>query len=418
MAGMTPIEPAARTDADHLADLNPEQRAAVLHGDGAVAGPLLVIAGAGTGKTKTLVHRLAHLLVTGADPRRVLLMTFSRRAAAEMIRRAERAAAVALGDRAAILREGLTWAGTFHAVAARLLRDEAAAIGLNPDFTIHDREDSADLMNLVRHRLGLARDARRFPTKATCLAIYSRSVNGQAALDTVLRAHFPWCAEWEASLRQLFAAYVAAKQESAVLDYDDLLLYWAGMMQDTVLAAEIGARFDHVLVDEYQDTNRLQAAILAGLRPDGRGVTVVGDDAQSIYAFRAAEVRNILDFPGRFTPPARVVALEQNYRSTPEILAAANAVIAEAPEGFDKRLRSDRAAGPKPALVAVRDEAGQVDFVCREILAAREAGVALKAQAVLFRTAHHSAPLEVELVRRNIPFAKFGGLKVLDTAHV
>ena len=402
----------------YLARLNPEQRAAALHGDGAVAGPLLILAGAGTGKTDTLVHHLAHLVASGADPRRILLMTFSRRAAAEMTRRARALAAEAAGPRAGLLADGLPWAGTFHAVGARLLRDRAPALGLDPDFTIHDREDSADLMNLARQRLGLAATERRFPAKATCLTVYSRAVNAQEDLGRVLRDRFPWCAGWEAELRALFAAYTEAKQAMAVLDYDDLLLYWAGMMQDPGLARETGDRFDHVLVDEFQDTNRLQAAILAALKPDGRGVTVVGDDAQSIYAFRAAQVRNILDFPTRFDPPARVVTLTRNYRSTPEILDAANAVLIDAAEGYAKTLWSGRPAGDRPALVTVPDESAQVDYVCREVLAAREAGTALRQQAVLFRTAHHSAPLEVELARRDIPFVKFGGLKFLDAAHV
>ncbi len=402
----------------YLARLNPEQRAAALHGDGTVAGPLLILAGAGTGKTDTLVHHLAHLVASGADPRRILLMTFSRRAAAEMTRRARALAAEAAGPRAGLLADGLPWAGTFHAVGARLLRDRAPALGLDPDFTIHDREDSADLMNLARQRLGLAATERRFPAKATCLTVYSRAVNAQEDLGRVLRDRFPWCAGWEAELRALFAAYTEAKQAMAVLDYDDLLLYWAGMMQDPGLARETGDRFDHVLVDEFQDTNRLQAAILAALKPDGRGVTVVGDDAQSIYAFRAAQVRNILDFPTRFDPPARVVTLTRNYRSTPEILDAANAVLIDAAEGYAKTLWSGRPAGDRPALVTVPDESAQVDYVCREVLAAREAGTALRQQAVLFRTAHHSAPLEVELARRDIPFVKFGGLKFLDAAHV
>lgn len=406
------------THPDPLGRLNAAQRAAVLHGDGGVAGPLLVIAGAGTGKTNTLVHRLAHLVRAGADPRRVLLMSFSRRAAAEMVRRAQRIAGETMGPKASVLAKGLTWAGTFHAIGARLLREYAPAVGLDPAFTIHDREDSADLMALARHRLGVADGMRRFPTKGTCLAIYSRVVNAQAALDAVLRDVFPWCAEWEVELKALFGAYVEAKQAGAVLDYDDLLLYWHGLMQAPVLAAEIGKRFDHILVDEYQDTNRLQAGILMKLRPDGRGLTVVGDDAQSIYAFRAAEVQNILDFPDAFEPRATVVTLEENYRSTPQILSAANAVIAEAAEGFRKELRSDRAGGPRPRLATVWDEACQVDLVCRDVLEAREEGLLLKDQAVLFRTAHHSGPLEVELVRRNIPFVKFGGLKFLDAAHV
>ena len=243
-------------------------------------------------------------------------------------------------------------------------------------------------------------------------------VNARADLTAVLDRHFPWCSGWEPELKQLFGAYVAAKQQSGVLDFDDLLLYWAAMMEEPAIAREIGAMFDHVLIDEYQDTNRIQAQILAGLKPDGRGVTVVGDDAQSIYSFRAAEVRNILDFPGQFDPPARSVALTRNYRSTPQILDAANAVIAEAEEAFDKALWSGQDAGLRPALVTVRDEGAQVDYVCREILAARETGTQLREQAVLFRTSHHSGPLEVELTRRDIPFVKFGGLKFLEAAHV
>ena len=303
-----------------LDTLNPEQRLAVEHGD----GPLLVIAGAGSGKTMTLAHRVARLVADGADPRRILLLTFSRRAAAEMGRRVQRILARLPGhDRAA-----LSWSGTFHGVGARLLRQEADRIGLARGFTILDREDAADLMGLVRHEIGLAGRDSRFPLKATCLAIYSRVVNAEADLAAVLADAFPWCRMWEDELRRLFGAYVDAKQRQQVLDYDDPLLYWAQTMLEPALAADIGGRFDHVLVDEYQDTNRLQATILAGLKPDGRGVTVVGDDAQAIYAFRAATNRNILDFPAQFRPPARVLTLERNYRSTRPILAASNAVIA------------------------------------------------------------------------------------------
>jgi len=397
-----------------LAGLNAEQRGAVMHG----ADPLLIIAGAGSGKTNTLAHRVAHLIVSGADPRRILLMTFSRRAASDMTSRVERIAAAALGDKASILAGGLTWAGTFHAIGARLLREHASTIGLDPAFTIQDRSDSADLMNLVRHRLGFSKTEKRFPAKATCLAIYSRAVNAQAPLAEVLRSTFPWCAEWEAELKDLFAAYVEAKHSGGVLDFDDLLLYWDAMCADPGLAAETGGRFDHILIDEFQDTNRLQSAILAALRPDGRGVTVVGDDAQSIYAFRAAEVRNILDFPGRFSPPARIVTLERNYRSSRPILEAANAVIAEARERYAKSLWSDRAGSGPPRLVSVRDEGFQASYVCDRVLAARETGTELRSQAVLFRTSHHSGPLEVELTRRSIPFVKFGGLKFLDSSHV
>ena len=257
---------AAALGTAYLERLNPEQRRAVEYGDPEflAAGPLLIIAGAGSGKTNTLAHRVAHLFVRGIDPRRMLLLTFSRRAAAEMMRRVDRIAAAVLRERAPPVAEALAWAGTFHGIGARLLREYAQHIGLDRAFTIHDREDSADLMNLVRHDLGFSRTKQRFPAKGTCLAIYSRAVNAQAPLDEVLGAFFPWCAMWEAELRALFAAYVEAKQQQGVLDYDDLLLYWSHMMAEPAIASDVGSRFDHVLVDEYQDTNAP-----AGLDPAG-----------------------------------------------------------------------------------------------------------------------------------------------------
>jgi DNA helicase-2/ATP-dependent DNA helicase PcrA len=387
-------------------DLNEAQRAAVEHGE----GPLLVIAGAGAGKTKTLSCRVAHLLGRGADPSRILLLTFSRRAAAEMGRRV--AAAISASD------VNLPWSGTFHAVGARILRELAPAIGISPDFTIHDRGDSADLMGLARHEAGFGAGLKRFPMKGSCLAIYSRCVNADETLGEALASTFPWCRNWEAELKALFAKYVQMKQAQNVLDYDDLLLYWADLMEQAGLAEEVASRFDQVLVDEYQDTNKLQARVLLRLKPDGRGLTVVGDDAQSIYSFRAATVRNILGFPAAFTPPARIVTLEQNYRSTQAILDASNAVIDRARERFTKNLRTTRVAGAMPKLVDVRDEAEQAHYVCDEILAAREAGLELKQQAVLFRAADASAQVELELQRRDIPFVKFGGLKFLEAAHV
>ncbi len=405
----------------YLERLNEAQRRAVQFGadgaDGEENRPLLVIAGAGTGKTSTLAHRVAHLLARGADPGRILLLTFSSRAADEMARRVTRICREApYPSRGAAL--SLSWSGTFHSVGARLLREYAGRIGIDPGFTIHDREDSADLMNLVRHELGDSAKARRFPMKGTCLAIYSAVVNTRRSLGEVLRTDFPWCAEWEAELKRLFGAYVQAKQSQRVLDFDDLLLYWEHLAQEPQLARELGERFDHVLVDEYQDTNRLQAAILLAMKPDGRGLTVVGDDAQSIYAFRGAAVRNILEFPQCFDPPAERIALERNYRSTQPILNAANAVIALASERHDKDLWTERRAGSAPRLVNVRDEAGQADFVAERVLERREAALRLQSQAILFRASHHSARLEVELSRRNIPFVKFGGLKFLESAHV
>ena len=416
--------PAAPSDeaCDYLASLNAEQRLAVEHGIGKSApgepGPLLVIAGAGSGKTSTLAYRVAHMVANGADPHRILLLTFSRRAAAEMERRVGQVLMRVLGADTTPRAASLPWAGTFHGIGARLLREYAERIGLHPSFTIHDRGDSEDLIGLVRHDLGLSATKNRFPAKATCVAIYSRTVNSEAALSDVLHAAFPWCAHWEAELGKLFEAYVGAKQSQHVLDYDDLLLYWAQMVAEPDLAREIGGRFDHVLVDEYQDTNRLQASILLALKPDGMGVTVVGDDAQSIYSFRAATVRNILDFPQQFTPTARVLPLTRNYRSTKPILDASNAVMALAAERFTKNLWTDRASSHKPQLVTVRDETDQARCVADRVLEYRETGIALNSQAVLFRSSNHSAQLELELTRRGIPFVKYGGLRFLEAAHV
>jgi DNA helicase-2/ATP-dependent DNA helicase PcrA len=412
--------------ADPLEVLNDAQRAAAAFGAARAgrfaAGPLLVIAGAGTGKTNTLAHRVAHLVLHGVDPTRILLLTFTRRAAEEMTRRAERIVAAALATARGGARGSaavrLPWAGTFHSIGNRLLRLHAWAVGLDPSFTVLDRGDSADLIDVVRHELGLSARDKRFPRKDTCLAIYSHRVNTQRSLKATLEEHWPWCIDFEAELTGLYRAYVMRKQAEQVLDYDDLLLYWHGLVGEPRLAREVGGLFDHVLVDEYQDTNALQAQILLALKPDGAGLTVVGDDAQSIYSFRAATVDNILGFPAQFAPPAQVIALEQNYRSTQPILDAANALIGEAARQHAKQLQARRNGGIRPALVTVADDRGQADYVIAEVLKAREAGVRLSQQAVLFRSSHHSDFLEVELTRRNIPFVKYGGLKFLEAAHV
>ncbi|QEI06926.1 ATP-dependent helicase [Pigmentiphaga aceris] len=418
---MQDSQPSAVRLADALSELNPQQRDAVLFGVTAGAPatpPLLVIAGAGSGKTNTLAHRVAHLIINGADPHRIMMLTFSRRAAAEMDRRVGHVLRQVMKLASTQSPPSLPWSGTFHALGARLLREYAGHIGLADDFTVHDRGDAEDLMGIARHDLGLSATEKRFPLKATCLSVYSRTVNSQAPLTEVLDQHFPWCAAWHDELRKLFAAYVDAKQAQHALDYDDLLVYWAEMMEIPELAAAVSARFDHILIDEYQDTNRLQAAILLAMKPDGRGLTVVGDDAQSIYSFRAATVRNILDFPGQFATPADVITLDRNYRSTQPILDASNAVIALSSERYAKALWTDRASELRPRLVTVSDEAGQARWVADQVLAQREAGTVLKSQAVLFRTGSHSANLELELTRRNIPFVKFGGLKFLEAAHV
>ncbi|MDP9297304.1 MAG: ATP-dependent helicase, partial [Actinomycetota bacterium] len=389
--------------------LNDAQRAAATHGD----GPLLVVAGAGTGKTTTLAARVAFLLERGVRPERILLITFSRRAAREMLSRAERMTGV--GE------AGRVWGGTFHAVANRLLRLGGAPLGLRPDFTVLDQADGADVMNLIRHELGLSSRERRFPRKETLAGIYSRTVNAGERLGDVLDRHYPWCRDEADGIREIFQAYTARKRDQNVLDYDDLLLFWKALASAPDTRDRLAGLFDHVLVDEYQDTNALQADILEGMRPAGgpgpRNVTVVGDDAQSIYGFRAATVRNILEFPTRF-PGATVITLEQNYRSTTPILAASNAVIARSPQRHPKTLWSDREGRRLPTLRTCLDEAQQCRSVCDAVLDHREQGVPLRGQAVLFRAAHHSDLLEVELTRRNVPFVKYGGLKFLEAAHV
>jgi DNA helicase-2/ATP-dependent DNA helicase PcrA len=399
--------------------LNGPQQAAVDH-DG---GPLLVLAGAGSGKTGTLAHRVARLLRDGADPERVCLVTFSRRAAQELLARAGR-----LSDTSAA---GRVWGGTFHSVANRVLRLHGRRLGLDPGFSILDSGDVTELFGLIRSDLGLdhtAGDAggpkpatggsphRRSPRASTLASIYDRVVNTGDRLQVVLDRSFPWCAGETEGIRASFAAYTARKRERQLLDYDDLLLCWRAL---AAVPGLLTGMFDHVLVDEYQDTNALQADILAALCPDGRGLTVVGDDAQAIYGFRAASSGNLLDFPARF-PGTTVVRLEQNYRSTPPIVAMANSVMAEATAGaaMTKVLWSDRPGSRRPLLRICGDEDAEAAAVCDSVLAHRDDGVALHDQAVLFRAASHSDLLELHLTRRNVPYVKYGGLKFLEAAHV
>ncbi|MEX1265158.1 MAG: ATP-dependent helicase [Actinomycetota bacterium] len=392
---------------------NEAQRQAATYGE----GPLLIIAGAGTGKTTTLASRVAWLLSQGVRPERLLLLTFSRRAAREMTSRAERIAGAS--DVSGVVDASRIWSGTFHAVANRLLRLHGRALGLTPDFTVLDQADAADVMNLLRDELGLSGRERRFPRKETLVGIYSRTVNAGEKLGDVLKRHYPWCLDEGDGIREIFAAFTDRKRAQHVLDYDDLLLFWKALATSPATRMQLAEMFDHVLVDEYQDTNALQADILEGMRPEGtaQNLTVVGDDAQSIYGFRAATVRNILEFPQRFAGAA-VVRLEQNYRSTPPLLASSNAVIALSPQRHEKTLWSARRGELTPSLRTCLDEAEQCDAVCETVLAHREEGVPLKEQAVLFRAAHHSDHLEVELTRRNIPFVKYGGLKFMEAAHV
>ena len=388
-----------------LDDLNPEQRRAVLH-DG---GPLLVVAGAGSGKTRTLASRVARLVADGAIPERILLLTFSRRAAREMLQRAAHLAGDGRMSRVA--------GGTFHAVANHLLRQHGTTVGLDPAFTILDSADVGDLLGVLRHDLGLGDRGRRFPRKDTLASIYSRMVNAQVPLGEVLDRWFPWCRHEDDDLRELFRAYTDRKRSAGVLDYDDLLLYWRALAQSPEVGPLLEEQFTHVLVDEYQDTNAVQADILTSMCGRLGNVCAVGDDAQAIYGFRAASPAHMLAFPEQFAG-ATVVTLEQNYRSTSPILAAANAVISAASKGYTKQLWSDRPGARRPTLTACHDETAQASLVCDRVLEHRDAGVLLRDQAVLFRTGHHAAGVELELARRNIPFVKFGGLKFLEAAHV
>ena len=404
---------------EFLQTLNPQQLAAVMHGD----EPLLIIAGAGTGKTTTLANRVAWQIVSGTDPSRLLLLTFTRRAAAEMLRRVEHILIQldpstvknpAVCSRSSIRRIA---GGTFHSVATNVLRRYGNLIGLYPDFTILDRSDSEDLMNVERSKLNLPKSDKRFPLKGTCLDIYSRCVNTQKPLDIILKKYFPWCLEHQERLGELFNGYTTTKEQQRVLDFDDLLLFWNALAENPDGGQMLRQQFQKIMVDEYQDTNILQAQILKNICPDGKGLTAVGDDAQSIYSFRAATVRNILDFPNEY-PGTVLIPLEQNYRTTQKILDATNAVIAEAEERHSKELWSSRGDGSLPVLVTCSDEDAQTTYVIDQILDRREKGVPLKQQAVLFRASHHSMSMEAELGRRNVPFVKYGGLRFLETAHV
>jgi DNA helicase-2/ATP-dependent DNA helicase PcrA len=401
---MTPADRPSPIPPSWLEVLNEQQLRAVIH----PGGPLLVIAGAGTGKTRTLVYRVAWLLRQGVPAERILLLTFTRRAAREMLNRAH-----------ALCRQSTSqvWGGTFHAVGNRLLRMYGSAVGLGPDFTVADESDSADMLGLIRNDLGYSSKEKRFPRRATIRSIYSRIVNSRDLLGEVLEREYPWCVEAEKGLREIFSRYTALKQERRVLDFDDLLLFWKYALDVPDVRDRMGGQFDHVLVDEYQDTNIIQAEILQGLRHANDNITAVGDDAQSIYSFRGATIRNILEFPERF-PNTTIVTLEENYRSVQPVLDAANSVMEAARFRYTKNLWSNRRSGRQPVLLTCMDEAEQARVVCDAVLERVEQGAMLQEQAVLFRAGHHSDLLEIELARRNIPFHKYGGLRFVETAHV
>jgi ATP-dependent DNA helicase UvrD/PcrA len=392
-----------------LGELNEQQREAAA---AAADRPWLILAGAGTGKTATLSARVAWLIAQGLAPERILLLTFTRRAAREMLMRTR-----ALLERAGIAARGQVVGGTFHAVAWRLVRLYAEPLGLPPRLSVLDAGDSADLLDLVREELGYAESGRRFPRKASLADIYSRTDNAQRPLSGVLAEQFPWCEPYAGEIGRIFSRYGRRKREAQALDLDDLLLYWRALVTHKVAGPQLAGMFDHLLVDEYQDVNALQVEIVRGLRRDNRGLTVVGDDLQAIYGFRAASAEHILGFPTLFPDTARTT-LERNYRSTQPILDVANAVAAQTDRSHPKRLQSARGDGRRPQLVFCRDEAEEGTAVAERVLAAHERGLALREQAVLMRTAHHSDLLELELGRRRIPYVKYGGIRYLEAAHV
>ena len=391
---------------DWLDRLNDEQRAAVTH-DG---GPLLVLAGAGTGKTTTLTSRLAWLVAEGVPAERILLLTFTRRAAREMVSRTQ--ALLADGRRSSRVR-----GGTFHAIGLGVLRTHAAALGLPEGFGVLDPSDAVDLLDLVRQDAGIAGKGRRFPRASTLLDVYSRAVNAQRTVSEVLPDVAPWCATDAEDVAAILRTFVERKRACGLLDFDDLLLLWRAAVRDDVLGPVLGDDIDHVLVDEYQDVNALQVDIVRGLRTRDDRVTVVGDDAQAIYGFRSADPRHILDF-GDVFPGARTVTLERNYRSTQPILDVTNLVAAQAKERHVKTLSAIATGRTPPQLVICADEQRQTEEVCTRILAEYERGVRLRDQAVLVRAAHHSDLLELELGLRRIPYVKYGGMRFLEAAHV
>jgi DNA helicase-2/ATP-dependent DNA helicase PcrA len=386
-----------------LEELNPEQRAAATH----TGGPLLILAGAGTGKTTTLAARVAWLIERGTAPERIMLLTFTRRAAREMLGRVR----TMTGNRARVV------GGTFHSVAHRFVRLHAASLGLSPGFAVLDAGDAADLLGLIREEHGHAKLKRRYPRPSTLLDIYSRTVNCQRPLSALVAEAFPWCEDHVESMAALFTAYAARKRALGALDLDDLLLYWRALALDELVGATIEESFDQVLIDEYQDVNGLQVELVRALRRTRRELTVVGDDLQAIYGWRAASAEHILCFGQQF-PDAAVVTLERNYRSGGPILQTANTLAEQFARAYRKRLRTERPGGVRPQLIFCRDESAQASEICERVLEAREQGMDLRAQVVLMRTSHDSDLLELELRRHQIPFVKYGGLRYLEAAHV
>ena len=389
---------------DYQKELNPQQYKVVTQAE----GPCLVLAGAGSGKTRVLVYRLAYLVEKGINPENVMLVTFTNKAAREMINRAE-----------VLLRKNLRklWMGTFHHLGGIILRREAHLLGFSPNFTIMDREDSKDLIQDCIEELGFQKQGRLFPKKDLILNIYSASLNSQTDLDEIIAKRHPHIQEYTSQIKRVISKYIQKKKEANILDFEDLLVYWLKLLEEKRLAQRYSQLFQYILVDEYQDTNRLQFEILKKLSFSHKNILVVGDDAQSIYSFRSAEIRNILDFPLVFKD-ARIFKLEINYRSTPQILNLANAIINNNKNQFPKNLQAINKAGELPFLITTKDIYQQAEFVADKILKFYREGIPLKEVAVLFRSRYLALELEMELIKRNIPYIVRGGLRFFEQAHI
>lgn len=385
--------------------LNPAQLDAVKALDGAY----LVIAGAGTGKTRTLVYRVARLIESGFDPKSILLLTFTRKASKEMMDRAS----ILLDNRCSKIK-----GGTFHSFANITLRKYAKSVGLEPGFTILDQGDSEDVINLIRGQLDLAKLKKRFPNKSTINRILSFSVNTGIKVRDILESDYPHFAEYENEILKISDIFSNYKKKNNLLDYDDLLVYLKDFLLNFDGAAKsLLSTIKFVMVDEYQDTNMLQSEIVRGLTQINNNIMVVGDDSQSIYSFRGANFKNIMEFP-RLFKDVELIKLEENYRSTTEILDFTNHIIDSAVEKYPKHLYTRKGSGDLPAIISTNNENMQSKFIVDKILGLREEGVSLNEISALFRSSYHSFDLEIELNKANIPFIKFGGMKFVETAHV
>lgn len=398
-------EPSGASNLDYEADLNDQQRSVVTAG----SGPMLVIAGAGSGKTHTLTYRVAHLVAKGISPGKILLLTFTNKAARSMTDRVTGLIDVEMRD---------LWSGTFHSIANRILRREASHLGYREDFTILDSEDSSTLMKACLADADVGHTDQRFPKGRVLQRMYSFCLNTQTDLEDVLADDYPYFDHLVEPIRKVLQLYQSRKLEMSLMDFDDLLLNWRRLLEEhDDIRKHYAAKFEHVLVDEYQDTNHLQGEIIDLLATEHGNLMVVGDDSQSIYAFRGADYRNILEFPDRY-PSCQQFKLETNYRSSPEILELANASIRFNEHQFHKTLRAHRPSGPKPALVKLRDVQQQADFTCQRILELADEGLPLDEMAVLYRSHYHSMELQVEMTKRGIPYVVRSGLRFFEQAHI